>query len=188
MLLSASTDIYSLGVVIFELFTGRHPFPNLSPRALIEKHLSEPLPNVHNLQPELPAAVDDVIQKATAKDPGDRWADAPALANALRRALYLSAPPAAALAVSSVVLANPYRGLQPFQEADVPFFFGRETAVQQLVDRMQETAAGHRFLAVVGPSGCGKTFVDESRLAPGLKSRRCRRVRELVYCRVDAWN
>lgn len=167
---SAAADIYSLGVVIYELFTGQHPFPNLSPRALIEKHLSEPLPKVRDLKPELPSDVDDVIQLATAKDPGERWADAPTLAKALRRALHLSAVPETALTVDRVVLSNPYRGLQPFQEADAPFFFGRETTIQQLVARMQETGAGHRFLAVVGPSGCGKSSVIRAGLVPAIRA------------------
>ncbi len=167
---SAATDIYSLGVVIYELFTGQHPFPNLPSKALIEKHLSEPLPKVRDLQPELPAAVDDVIQLATAKDPGERFASAPALATALRRALRLSALPATTLADSSVILSNPYRGLQPFQEADAPFFFGRGTTIQQLVARMQETGTGDHFLAVVGPSGCGKSSLIKAGLLPAIRA------------------
>ena len=111
-----------------------------------------------------------MIQLATAKDPGERFADAPALAKALRRALRLSAPPTTNLAVSSVVLSNPYRGLQPFQEADAPFFFGRGTTIQQLVARMQETEAGYRFLAVVGPSGCGKSSLIKAGLLPALRA------------------
>ena len=132
--------------------------------------MNEPLPQVRAVRPELPTAVDDVIQQATAKTPGDRFANAPSLADALRQALGLSAPPAAVRAEGSVVLANPYRGLQPFQEADAPFFFGREAAVQQLITRLQESEVGCRFLAVVGPSGSGKSSLIRAGLLPALRA------------------
>ena len=82
------TDIYSLGVVLYEVLTGTHPFPNVTSVEQLYKHLNEPLPLITN--PALPAGVNDVIQKATAKDPARRYADATELASAFRQAAALS--------------------------------------------------------------------------------------------------
>jgi serine/threonine protein kinase len=76
-------DIYSLGVVLFEMLAGKHPFPELPGKTLIEKHLKEPIPSILEVRPEIPPAVDQIIQKATAKDPQERFSDAMSLANAL---------------------------------------------------------------------------------------------------------
>lgn len=87
------TDIYSMGVVIYEMLSGEHPFPNLSPIERLYKHLNEPLPDLENLDDNIRGDINDVIQKATAKDPQQRFSDAIALAQALREAAGLDRTP-----------------------------------------------------------------------------------------------
>jgi WD40 repeat protein/tetratricopeptide (TPR) repeat protein len=70
---------------------------------------------------------------------------------------------------------NPYRGLEPFVEADTPRFFGREALVEQLLDRLHGLFGGEpkapRWLALVGPSGAGKSSLARAGLIPGLVRR-----------------
>jgi serine/threonine-protein kinase len=80
-------DVYSLGVVLFELLTARHPFPGVEGEALIEKHLTEPLPSVFQLRTELPSTVDKVIHRATKKNPSRRYQDVDQLTHAFQQAL-----------------------------------------------------------------------------------------------------
>ncbi|MBN1921618.1 MAG: protein kinase [Anaerolineae bacterium] len=83
----ARADIYSLGVLLYQLCTGQVPFDADTPYAVILKHISSPLPSARLLRPELPEAVERVILKALAKDPKDRFPTALSLAQALRQAL-----------------------------------------------------------------------------------------------------
>lgn len=70
----------------------------------------------------------------------------------------------------SFIDVNPYRGLKFFDEADAPFFFGRETFVNDLVQRLTEQCKN--FVAVIGPSGSGKSSVVRAGLIPQLRRRR----------------
>ena len=91
----ARSDIYSLGVVLYEMTTGRVPFDADTPLAILMKHLSDPLPLPRRVNPNLPEPVQEVILKALAKNPDDRYQSATALAQALERAIVAPALPRA---------------------------------------------------------------------------------------------
>jgi serine/threonine-protein kinase len=79
------SDIYSLGIVAYETFVGAIPFTAESPVAVLMKHVHEPLPTPTDEL--LPPALRHAIQKAAAKDPGDRWPSAGAFVAALETAV-----------------------------------------------------------------------------------------------------
>jgi serine/threonine-protein kinase len=79
-------DIYELGIVLFQLLSGHAPFTGNTPYAVAVKHIQDPLPLLHALDPSIPSAVDTAIQKATAKQREDRYSSTRALAQALYQA------------------------------------------------------------------------------------------------------
>ena len=82
-----STDIYALGCVLYECLTGQLPFHRDDDAALLWAHLVEAPPPVSSLRPDLPAAVDDVVARAMAKAPEDRYASCHDLVRDLELAL-----------------------------------------------------------------------------------------------------
>jgi serine/threonine protein kinase/ABC-type glycerol-3-phosphate transport system substrate-binding protein len=162
---SPRSDAYALGIVVFEMLTGEHPFPDTSLTALLDHHVRDAVPSARSLRPQLPPAVDEVIGRATAKDPNDRFSDIEEIATALRAALEgtrVAPQPAGPV-------RNPYKGLRAFLEADALDFFGRETVVKRLLQSLVDEGHAQRFLAVVGPSGSGKSSVVRAGLVPALR-------------------
>lgn len=81
------TDVYSLGIVFYEMLTGQVPFDAETPMAVVLKHITEPLPMPRAVNPAIPEPVERVILKALAKDSDDRYATAGEMVTALRRAM-----------------------------------------------------------------------------------------------------
>lgn len=81
------SDIYSLGVILYQMATGRPPFDADTPMAIVIKHVHDPLPMPRSFNPALPEAVERVILKALAKEPQYRYATAGELAGALSEAV-----------------------------------------------------------------------------------------------------
>jgi serine/threonine-protein kinase len=79
------TDLFALGVTIYELLTGRLPFLGASMTKLMFVITNEPHPPVTALRPELPASMDLLFDRALAKCPEDRFANGAEMAAALRR-------------------------------------------------------------------------------------------------------
>jgi beta-lactam-binding protein with PASTA domain len=74
-----TSDLYSTGIVLFELLTGEVPFTGDSPVEIAMKHLSETPPAPSDLRPDVPADLDLVVVRALAKEPADRYASAAAM-------------------------------------------------------------------------------------------------------------
>jgi WD40 repeat protein/serine/threonine protein kinase len=181
-LITPQADIYSLGIVLYELLTGTHPYESRkTPLAMLRAQIYDPLPSVRELRPDLPEEMDDVLARATAKKPEERYPDVLVLDRAFRRALKAETRPIDLDAIRDSITfpdmeqesplaallepENPYRGLRAFQQADSLYFFGRETLTNQLLERLE----ADRFIALVGPSGSGKSSVIRAGLIPALR-------------------
>jgi serine/threonine protein kinase len=77
-------DIYALGIILFEMVTGKQPYEADTPMAVAIKHITDPVPHILDANPKLPFGMDAIIQKAMAKDKNDRYSTAVELVNALR--------------------------------------------------------------------------------------------------------
>ena len=103
------SDVYALGVVLYEMLVGERPFIAETPIAVLLKHLQDPAPSVLLARPDLPPAVGDVLAKVLVKGPAVRYASAGELARAFRAAISQRAYVAPATPVFEPVAAATVR-------------------------------------------------------------------------------
>lgn len=82
--LDGRTDIYAAGCVLYEMLTGEPPFAGRTPQAVMARHVSERIPEVRVLRPEVPPRLARVVKKSLAKTPADRFQTAEAMEAALQ--------------------------------------------------------------------------------------------------------
>jgi WD40 repeat protein/serine/threonine protein kinase/ABC-type sugar transport system substrate-binding protein len=187
------TDIYSLGLIVYEMLTGDQGIKGSNMSELITNQLSSSLPYIEHIR-NMPAGINEILQTATAKNPDLRYDDAVIFARDFKRAIseagagrvQSTAPHYGDMIVItdetlnfadtsidsasfSLTVVNPYKGLRAFQEGDAEDFFGREELTQLLLKRLEEDDANAHFLAVVGPSGSGKSSVVKAGVIPALR-------------------
>ncbi|MDP9238657.1 MAG: serine/threonine-protein kinase, partial [Chloroflexota bacterium] len=152
---TASSDLYSLGAMLYEMVAGRPPFVGDDAVVIISQHLNTPpvAPSWHN--PELPRALETLILRLLEKDPAGRPASASEVRQALR-AIDLSKPPS--IQASAITPAQA-PGKDPIYR---PTFVGRETESAQLHGVFDNALSGQGALVmVVGEPGIGKTSLCE---------------------------
>ncbi|MGE5641762.1 MAG: protein kinase domain-containing protein [Byssovorax cruenta] len=77
-------DIYSLGIILYEMVTGKQPYEADTPMAVAIKHITDPVPHILHANPKLPEGMDTIIQTAMAKNKKDRYSTTADMTNALR--------------------------------------------------------------------------------------------------------
>jgi WD40 repeat protein len=148
--LDARSDLFSLGVVLYELLGGKHPFRRETPVATLAAILEETPPELSAVAPAASPVLGGVVRRCLEKEPEDRIGSAHDLVVALEA---IQAEPRGAAFVPGIEEKSPYPGLHSFREEDASCFFGREGEIEALWTRLRE----RRLLAVIGPSGAGKT-------------------------------
>ena len=83
--LDGRSDIYGLGVIIFQMLSGKQPYNADTPMGVVVKHLTEPVPEILKVSPDLPSETDVVIKTAMAKDPEQRYPTATHLSKAFNQ-------------------------------------------------------------------------------------------------------
>ena len=182
---SPQTDIYSLGIALYEILTGQPPFQASSIPQLAYMHIRDPLPMLQKYRPDLPQALNLVLWRATEKQKEERYADVMTFAREFRevitqevidvssypltRSTSPSIGESTRIIDTSMETQNPYKGLRAFQESDAVDFFGREASVAHLLARLSNSDKAQRFLALVGPSGSGKSSLMRAGLMPILR-------------------
>ncbi|GLY02570.1 hypothetical protein Acsp01_29490 [Actinoplanes sp. NBRC 101535] len=136
------SDLYSLGVVLYECLTGRLPFESSDVGELLRLHLTAPVPDPAVLRPGLAPALAEVVLRLLQKDPDDRYPDAAALLDGLRACPGGSAEDRPAAATWPLI--------------------GRSAERDRLARRWERARAGHGGMAVLrGRPGAGRTRLAE---------------------------
>ncbi len=182
---TAQTDIYALGIMLYEMLTNTRPFPDDTPEKLARQHIAAPVPSLQSTGLDLPHELNLVIWCAAAKSPDARFANVVGLASAFRAAALpqttsirekpadttdggmMFEQPETLILNPSLNQENPYKGLRPFEHADAANFYGRDDLIARLITRLSETKA--RFLALIGPSGSGKSSLVRAGVLPALR-------------------
>lgn len=155
--LDARTDLYSLGVVLFEALSGRQPFLEKDALALVYAHLAKAPPAVDGLVPDVPAVIGRILERCLEKHPESRYQSAKGLAADLEQALEQWVQ-------RGQIEAFPLGKKDFSPKLQIPqLLVSRETECRAITAAFERVADGAvEVLLLGGPSGAGKTALVRS--------------------------
>lgn len=156
---SVATDLYALGVLLYELLAGRPPLADLTMAELAEEIEGARLPALATIVPTAPPSLAAMVDALVAREPKRRPASAEVVRWTLEK---LSAPSPAA-----EIDGAPYPGLRPYGAQEGARMFGRGPAAAAVVERLRSEP----WVLVIGDSGVGKSSLCAALVAPQFVAR-----------------
>jgi serine/threonine protein kinase len=138
------SDIYALGVILFEMLTGQQPYHGDTPMSVVVKQITDPVPHILDIRPDLPSDIETIIEQAMAKDRNQRFQDVSSLSNALNAVargerLSLGTSDSTMVASSRTVVAT-----KPASQALPGTVIARRPQIPQVVEQVQAPVAPRR--------------------------------------------
>ncbi len=161
-----SSDLYSLGVVFYEMLTGRVPFSSQDPLELIHSHLAEEALDVHELNPDIPLVLSKIVGKLMLKEPEKRYRSSNGLlADILRcRDQYSATGTIHEFPLESQVYSH--------RITFISKMVGRDSEAEVILEEYEKAAQGaFRSVFISGLSGIGKTRLIQELQKPIVKHR-----------------
>jgi serine/threonine protein kinase len=162
----ARSDIYSLGIVFYEMLTQRTPFDADTPLAILMKHLNDPLPLPRQIDSTIPKAFERIVLKALAKHPEDRYQSAEEMAQALHEAAEeaeIALPSRISLPLSFTTVEAPSESVAVFSgtarekitdvqfaDDDTDATLGQRLAAERAKGKQASEGVGKKLLNVIG--------------------------------------
>ncbi|MFM8573746.1 MAG: protein kinase domain-containing protein, partial [Pirellula sp.] len=174
--LDARSDIFSLGVILYELLTGTRPFRGDTPEELLRQVISTDPVSPKSIDPSIPAELERICLRAISKRASDRYPSAAMMAEDLLHYETISTRQTSQMNITP-------RGLRSFEAEDAGYFLellpgprnrdGLPNSIQFWKTRIEENDPDRTFKIglIYGPSGCGKTSLIKAGLLPRLSDR-----------------